>query len=52
VKTIPVELVQGVSDTTAHEILGQSVIFAAFEALGVAVGGKVVGMMQCGSVAA
>ncbi|MCQ9422307.1 DNA cytosine methyltransferase [Pseudomonas sp. LJDD11] len=40
VKTIPVELVQGVSDTTAHEILGQSVIFAAFEALAVMVGSK------------
>lgn len=38
VKTIPVEMVDGVSDTTAHEILGQSVIFAAFEAVGAAVG--------------
>lgn len=38
VKTIPVELAQGVSDTTAHEILGQSVIFAAFEALAAAIG--------------
>ncbi|MBX8495395.1 hypothetical protein [Pseudomonas cichorii] len=38
VKIIPVELVHGVSDTAAYEILGQSVIFAAFEVLAVAVG--------------
>lgn len=38
VKTIPKEIVAGVSDTIAHEILGQSVIFAAFEALAQAIG--------------
>lgn len=38
VKTIPLEMVHGVSDTIAHEILGQSVIYAAFEALAKAVG--------------
>lgn len=42
VKTIPVDMVHGVSDTTAHEILGQSVIYAAFEALGAAVGRLVI----------
>lgn len=55
VKTIPVDLVQGVSDTAAHEILGQSVIFAAFEALGAAVGGLLLQVMEpgrCDSVAA
>jgi DNA (cytosine-5)-methyltransferase 1 len=40
VKTIPEEMVCGVSATTAHEILGQSVIFATFEALGSAVAKK------------
>lgn len=38
VKTIPEEVVAGVSETVAHEILGQSVIFTAFEALAAAVG--------------
>ncbi|RMV79100.1 C-5 cytosine-specific DNA methylase [Pseudomonas caricapapayae] len=38
VKTIPEEIVAGVSDTIAHEILGQSVIFSAFEALAQAIG--------------
>jgi DNA (cytosine-5)-methyltransferase 1 len=42
IKTIPEEMVHGVSATTAHEILGQSVIFAAFEALGSAVAKKLV----------
>lgn len=31
-------MVAGVSETVAHEILGQSVIFTAFEALAAAVG--------------
>lgn len=52
VKTIPAEMVRGVSDTTAHEILGQSVIFAAFEALGAVVGRVLAGGAQCDSVAA
>ncbi len=34
VKTIPERLVAGLSDTIAHQILGQSVIFTAFEAVG------------------
>jgi DNA (cytosine-5)-methyltransferase 1 len=38
VKTIPLELVNGCSNTQAHEILGQSVIHAAFVALGRFVG--------------
>lgn len=46
VKTIPVEVVRGVSDTTAHEILGQSVVSAAFEALAAAVGRKLVVLQQ------
>jgi DNA (cytosine-5)-methyltransferase 1 len=38
VKTIPRGIVEGVSTTTAHEILGQSVIFTAFEAVATALG--------------
>ena len=38
VKTIPYEMVDGNSDTVKHEILGQSVIFAKFEAFAFAVG--------------
>jgi len=34
VKGIPEEVIQGLSDTIAHEILGQSVIFPAFQAVG------------------
>jgi len=45
VKGIPEEIISGLSDTVAHEILGQSVIFPVFEAigleLGIAIGGEV-----------
>lgn len=34
VKTIPAGLVAGLSDTTAHEVLGQSVVHTAFAAVG------------------
>jgi DNA (cytosine-5)-methyltransferase 1 len=34
VKTIPESLIEGLCATTAHEVLGQSVIFSAFEAVG------------------
>lgn len=33
VKGIPSELIEGESDTVAHQILGQSIVFPAFEAL-------------------
>lgn len=39
-KTIPEDLVDGLSETVAHEVLGQSVVFAAFEALAATVGQK------------
>ncbi len=39
VKTIPAEIVDGCSNTVAHEILGQSVIYAAFYAVARALGG-------------
>lgn len=48
VKGIPEELIQGLSDTVAHQILGQSVVFPAFEALALALGKSLwnwVGMM-------
>lgn len=38
VKTIPLSVVDGESETISHEILGQSVIFAVFEAVGLALG--------------
>lgn len=38
VKGIPEEVIAGESDTIAHEILGQSVIFPQFEAVGLALG--------------
>lgn len=33
-KAIPEEVIDGLSDTVAHQVLGQSVVFPAFEALG------------------
>ena len=38
VKAIPQEVISGLSDTVAHQILGQSIIFPAFEAVGKALG--------------
>lgn len=38
VKGIPEHTAAGVSETTAHEIYGQAVVFPVFEAVGVAVG--------------
>lgn len=38
IKGIPDELIDGLSDTTAHEILGQSVVYPAFEALASSLG--------------
>lgn len=40
-KGIPENLVNGVSDTTAHEILGQSVIFPVFQAVGKCIAAQV-----------
>ncbi|MDH0477387.1 DNA cytosine methyltransferase [Aeromonas caviae] len=37
-KGVPVSLIDGLSDTTAHEILGQGVAWTPFEAVGFAVG--------------
>lgn len=41
VKGIPEDLINGVSDTTAHEILGQSVIYPVFQAVGNCIGTQV-----------
>ena len=38
VKGIPEQVIAGLSDTTAHEILGQSVIFPVFKAVAKAIG--------------
>jgi DNA (cytosine-5)-methyltransferase 1 len=38
VKGIPLEVIEGESETTAHEGLGQSVIFPKFEAVGFEIG--------------
>lgn len=38
VKAIPLEVINGLSDTVAHQVLGQSIIFPAFEAVGKALG--------------
>lgn len=41
VKTIPQELIAGMSDTRAHEVLGNSVIYSAFVAVGKHLGNAV-----------
>jgi len=38
VKTVPEHLIEGLSNTVAHEVLGQSVIHSAFQAVGVLIG--------------
>lgn len=38
VKAVPESLIEGLSATRAHEILGQSVVYAAFEAVGMHLG--------------
>lgn len=42
-KGIPVSVIAGVAATTAHEILGQSVIYPKFEAIGYAIGSFLTG---------
>ncbi len=44
VKTIPESVVDGVSETVAHQILGQSVVFSVFEAVGYLIGLTVQGL--------
>lgn len=51
IKTIPEELVAGLSDTVAHEILGQSVIHTAFVAVGKEVGNRFLEMATMQSAA-
>lgn len=38
VKGIPEEIISGLSDTVAHQVMGQSVIFPVFEAIGLELG--------------
>jgi DNA (cytosine-5)-methyltransferase 1 len=46
VKTIPESLIEGLSATTAHEVLGQSVIFSAFVAVGVLIAKTILGLLD------
>lgn len=52
VKGIPEQVIAGLSDTTAHEILGQSVIFPAFKAVAKAIGKHLKALCQSKSVLA
>lgn len=48
VKGIPEVVISGLSDTTAHQVLGQSIVFPAFEALALNLGNSLwnwIGMM-------
>ncbi len=44
VKTIPESLIEGLSETRAHEVLGQSVCFSAFVAVGELIARTVLGL--------
>ena len=46
IKTIPEHLINGLSETVAHEVLGQSVIYSAFVALGRLIG-NTIGNLAC-----
>ncbi len=46
VKTVPSFLVDGISDTVSHEIMGQGVIHSAFVALGACIARSVVGLQE------
>tara|TARA_R110002124_G_scaffold128157_9_gene288614 strand:+ start:21782 stop:23197 length:1416 start_codon:yes stop_codon:yes gene_type:complete len=45
-KTIPESAVEGLSDTKAHEVLGQSVIFCVFVAVGLLIAKTIKGMFR------
>lgn len=47
VKAIPQQLISGLSATRAHEILGQSVVHSAFEAVGLRLGQALVALRDC-----
>lgn len=46
IKGVPEELVEGLSITAAHEMLGQSVLAAPFRALGERIGGAVIAWIE------
>jgi DNA (cytosine-5)-methyltransferase 1 len=46
VKTIPESLIEGLAATTAHEVLGQSVIFSAFVAVGELLAKTILGLVE------
>jgi len=46
VKTIPERLIEGLSATTAHEVLGQSVIYSAFVAVGELIAKTIMGLVR------
>lgn len=51
-KGIPEGLIKGLSQTTAHELLGQSILFAPFRALGAFLAGALVNMTGAALLAA
>ena len=48
-KGIPVSIIDGLSDTTAHEVLGQSVCWPPFEAVGFALGSNMLAALSGGA---
>lgn len=46
VKGIPERMIEGLSDTVAHQVLGQSVIYPAFEAVAMALGKSLIARSQ------
>lgn len=46
VKTIPESLIEGLSETVSHQVLGQSVIFSAFVAVGELIAKTIKGLVE------
>jgi DNA (cytosine-5)-methyltransferase 1 len=46
VKTVPPAMIHGVAPTTQHQLLGQAVVFVAFEAVGYLIGQTVQGLTK------
>lgn len=46
VKSIPVELVDGLTATTGHKILGQSIVYCAFEAVALKLGQSLIALAE------
>lgn len=52
IKEVPAHLIAGLSETTAHELLGQGIVYAPFEAVGERIAEALIGLRNGLRVAA